>query len=94
MREKAKLILASSGKSLLENLPMILGFGIILFPERPLSNLTFAFGLFLAGFTGIIIAVRKEASFSLGSIRGKWAVVQGICFTLLLWVSALYIILR
>jgi len=50
-------------------------------------------GLFIAGFSGVIIAIRKEAPGSLVSIRGVPAVIIGIIGTLLFWSSAIIILL-
>ena len=93
MQEKTNVILKNILKSLLVMLPALIGSGIILLSNSPINDLIFAFGLFVAGFTGVIVAVRQEIPMSLGSTRGKWAVIQGIGFVILLWGSALLILL-
>jgi hypothetical protein len=93
MQEKTNIILKGILKSLLVMSPALFGFGIILFSQGPIDDVTFGFGLFVAGFTGVIVAVRKEIPISIGSTRRKWAVIQGIGFVALLWGSALLILL-
>jgi len=93
MQRKTNKILNGTVKNLLVTSPAILGFSIILFSKRPLSDITFSLGLILAAFTGVIIALRKEIPMSIGSVRGKAAVIQGMSFAILLWAAALYIFL-
>ncbi len=73
------------------SIPVVLGLGIIFVSRRPLSPHVLSIGFFLAGFTGVIVILRKESPMSIGSVRGKWAVVEGVIFTILCWGSALYI---
>jgi hypothetical protein len=94
MPEKTNMLLKGFLKNLLVTSPAILGFGIILFSKGRLSDMILSFSLFLAGFTGVIVAIRQEIPMSIGSIRGKWAVFQGVGFAILLWGSALYILFR
>jgi hypothetical protein len=70
--------------------PALLGFGIILASKGPLNSVVLSTGCFLAGITGIIIMVRKESPMSIGSVHGKWAVFEGLIFTILCWVAAFY----
>lgn len=90
---KTDMVLRGILKNLLVTSPALLGFSIILFSKGPVNDTTFSLGLFLAGFTGVIVALRREIPMSIGSIRGRWAVIQGIGFAILLWSSALLILL-
>jgi hypothetical protein len=93
MQHKTNIIVMGIVKTLLVMSPALLGFSIILFSKGPVDDLTFSLGLFLAGFTGVIVAIRKEIPSSLRSVRGKWAVIQGIGFVTVMWGSALYMFL-
>jgi len=79
-------------RSLLTILPTIIGFGIFLFGKGS-DRLTISLGLFISGFTGVIIVIRKEIPIPMGSIHGNRAVVEGFLFTCLLWAISLYIFL-
>ncbi len=94
MQNKANAILRKILQNLLITLPALLGFAILFFSQRPVNDMTFSLALFIAGFTGVIVAIRKEIPMSIGSIRGKWAVIQGGGVTILLWGSALFILLH
>lgn len=94
MQTRTKMILQGILKNLLVTSPALLGAAILFFSKGPINDMTFSFALFLAGFTGVIVAIRKEIPMSIGSIRGKWAVIQGVGVVILLWGSALYILLN
>jgi hypothetical protein len=87
---KYEMLLRGLALNLLVSLPALLGFGIILTTKGPLDSLRLAFCCFLTGFTGVIVMVRKESPTSIGTTRGKWAVVEGLIFTIILWVTAIY----
>jgi hypothetical protein len=88
-----KNIFRGMALSLLVNLPALLGFAIILFTKGPISTSRWALGFFLAGFTGVILIVRKESPTSLGAVRGTRAIVKGFVFTAMCWGIALYLFL-
>ena len=69
-------------KHFIYTLPILLGFMAF--------AISLSLGCFIAGFSGVIVAVKKEAPSGRGTIRGKWAVVPGILTTLLFWAGAAY----
>jgi hypothetical protein len=69
-------------KRFLYTLPIILGFMAF--------AISLSLGCFIAGFSGVIVAVKKEAPSGRGTVRGTWAVVSGILTTLLFWAGAAY----
>jgi hypothetical protein len=87
---KTTLVLQGMLLNLLVSLPALLGFGIILISKGPLSSVILSLGCFLAGFTGIIIILRRESPMSIGSVTGKWALLEGIVFTTFCWGISLY----
>jgi hypothetical protein len=74
--------------------PVFLMLAIIYFYNGPVSSLTWSLLFFLAGFSGVIIVVRKEIPMSFYSIQGKRAVVEGTLFTIFLWSLALYLLVE
>jgi hypothetical protein len=84
------LVLRGMLLNLLVSLPALFGFGIILISKGPLSSGVLMIGCLLAGFTGIIIILRKESPMSIGYVTGKWAVIEGIVFTIFCWGASLY----
>ena len=76
--------------SLLTFSPVLLALLILVISSGPLSNITLASVSFLAGCSGVIVAIRKEIPMSLGSIKGKSAVVQGVGLTIVCWLFAVY----
>lgn len=79
--------------TLLTYAPALLGTGIILSSKGPLTGPVLSLGAFLIGFSGVIIIVRKESPSSIRPVRGKWAVIQGIIFTVLFWGFALFFLI-
>ena len=71
--------------------PALLGLGIILMSKGPLNSHVLSVSFFLAGFTGIIIMIRKESPVSIGSVRGRGVVFEGLVFTIICWGIALYV---
>jgi len=71
--------------------PALLGLGMILLSKGPLNPYVLSTSFFLAGFTGIIIIIRKESQMSIGSVHGKWAVFEGLVFTIVCWGIAVYV---
>src|ERR1700690_887072 len=49
---------------------------------------------FVAGFSGVIVAVKREVPTGLYSIRGWRAAVEGIIFTIICWGLALVLLLH
>lgn len=45
---------------------------------------------FIMGFSGVIVAVKREMPTGFGSITGPFATVLGIVFTIILWGAALF----
>ena len=66
-------------------LPFLIGGGIVLLIGGLDNFLLTSLGYFLAGFSGIIMIIRKESPTSRILIRGKWAIISGTIFTLLCW---------
>ena len=46
---------------------------------------------FIAGFSGVIVAVKHEMPTRFGSITGPFATVLGIIFTMILWGAAFFL---
>jgi uncharacterized membrane protein YccC len=78
--------------NVLVSLPAILGIAMILASKGPLNRTLLSASFFLAGFTGVIVMIRKESPTSIGGIRGKWAVVEGLIFTIICWGIAAYLL--
>jgi len=70
-------------------LPFLIGFGIVLSIRKPDEFLLRSLGYFLAGFSGVIMIIRKESPTSRRIIRGRWAILSGIIFTMLWWGGSL-----
>jgi hypothetical protein len=87
---KRENVLKRALLSLLVYAPALLGSGIILSSKGPLTGSILGPGCFLAGFSGIIMIVRRESPSSIGSLRGKWAVVEGVILTAIFWIAGLY----
>jgi hypothetical protein len=87
---KQKWVLEGFLLSLLVGFPAIIGFGIILMSRGTLNPNTLSLGCFLAGFSGVIVVIRKEAPTSIIRIRGIWAIIEGILFTLLCWGASIF----
>ena len=69
--------------------PALLALGIILVSQNSLSSQKLGLCFFMAGFTGLIVVIRKESPISIVSFTGKWAVWEGALFTLICWGVAL-----
>lgn len=69
--------------------PALLALGIILVSQSSLNPQKLGLCFFIAGFTGLIVVIRKESPMSIGSLRGKWAVWEGALFTIICWGLAL-----
>jgi len=89
MNKRSKYVLMNYLYSLIVYLPMLIGAGIILSTKGPLSSFRAAIGFFIAGFTGIVMIIRKESPMALGIIRGKGPMIGGIIVTTLCWFAAL-----
>jgi len=70
--------------------PALLALWILFMSSGPLSKATLALIFFIAGCTGVIIAIRREIPMSLQSLKGKSAVIQGISLTITCWLIAIY----
>lgn len=71
-------------------LPFLIGAWIFLSIREPQKYFLHSFSMFIAGFSGVIMIIRKESPTSRKIIRGKWAVFSGVIFTILLWGFSLY----
>ena len=87
-----KLVLNGMLKSFLTSLPILIAFAVIILSNHP-SRATFSLAAFIAGFSGVIIIIRKEVPSSFASIRGVPAVIIGIIGTLLFWTCSVIILL-
>ena len=85
-----KAIMKRMGLSLLTFSPVFLALLILSMTSGPLSKTTLTLISFLIGCSGVIIAIRKEIPMSLGSIKGKSAVFQGVSLTIVCWLFAVY----
>lgn len=90
--DKKKMVQNGMLKSFLTSLPILIACGMIFLPKHP-SDLTFALAAFIAGFSGVIITIRKEVPSSFVSIHGVPAVIIGIIGTILFWLSSIIILL-
>jgi len=74
-------------------LPFVIGL-IIIFSSKGLNSPNlFSLACFVSGFSGVIIAVRREIPVGLSVISGPRALIEGILVTLLCWGGGLYIFL-
>src|SRR4030095_2677945 len=87
-----KLLLNGLLKSFLTTLPIFVAFGVIALSSHPTSAV-FSLSAFIAGFSGVIIAIRKEIPSSFRSIRGMPALITGIGVTVLCWVYSIILLL-
>ena len=71
--------------------PIALAFLLLLAMDKVIPNIRFGLFAFLSGFTGVIIVIRREVPMSLGSIKGKPAVIQGAVIIILYWLAAIYL---
>lgn len=71
--------------------PIALAFLLLLAMDKVIPNTRFGLFAFLSGFTGVIIVIRREVPMSLGSIKGKPAVIQGAVIIILYWLAAIYL---
>ena len=81
-RKMEKEMIQGVWKGFLYGLPVLLGFMAF--------AISISLGSFIAGFTGVIVAIKKEAPSGRGGIRGTWAVVLGILVTIFFWSLAAY----
>jgi hypothetical protein len=82
-------IFRGSFLNVLVSSPVLIALGIILVSRGSLSPQKLGLCFFIAGFTGLIVVIRKESPMAIGSIRGKWAVWEGALFTAICWGLAL-----
>jgi len=78
--EQTRYIVQGLILSLLTWLPLFIGFIIMTLTVDINSLLGFRLGSFIAGFSGVIIILRKEIPYSLGRIQGKRAIIEGAFF--------------
>ncbi len=52
--------------------------------------LGFSLAAFLAGFSGVVTVIRKEIPMTVRSVTGRSAVIQGVIFTIINWLFAIY----
>jgi hypothetical protein len=76
--------------NLMVSSPAIIALGLILATQGSLTSQRLGLSFFLAGFTGVIVIIRKESPMSIGSLRGKSAIWLGVLFTAVCWGLALY----
>lgn len=69
-------------KSFLYFSPVLIGFMMF--------AVSLSLGCFIAGFSGVIVAVKQEAPSGRGTIRGKWAIALGVIYALFFWAMAAY----
>jgi hypothetical protein len=72
-------------KSFLFYLPILLGFMA--------WALSISLGCFIAGFTGIIMLIKKESPSGIATVRGKSAIIIGILITSFFWTGAVFFFL-
>ena len=89
--EQTKFILQGLWLSFLTFLPAFIGLAIITLTINSMGDLGFSLGSFVAGFTGVIIILRKEIPTALNRIKGTRAIVEGILITVLLWGAAIFV---
>ncbi len=72
--------------NLLNFLPLLLAIFLPLIFLRGVDReIRMSLVLFLAGFSGVVTVFRKEIPMTLGSVKGKWAVIQGAAFMIFCW---------
>jgi hypothetical protein len=91
--ERNKRLLRGSLLEVLTFSPIFLGLGVFFFLQGLLpSSSLYSLMSFIAGFSGVIIVIRKEVPSPFWTVRGTAAVLQGIAFTIICWGGALYIL--
>jgi hypothetical protein len=92
-KKRSRVFAARILRSLLMNSPVFVAALIFFLFGRNGNLIILSFAAFIAGFHGIFVILRKEVpSISYGSIQGRPAVILGIVFTLLMWVSSLVVL--
>jgi len=78
--------------SVLTYSPAIVGLALMfLLVGHVPTTLLFSLATFVAGFSGVIILIRKEVPSSLWTIRGRGAILRGIGWVIVCWGAALYL---
>ncbi len=72
-------------KSWLYGLPVLLGFMAM--------AVSISLGAFIMGFSGVLMAVKKEMPSGRGTVRGPIAVVVGVLMTIMFWGLAIFFFL-
>lgn len=90
--ERTKFILQGLWLSFLTFLPAFIGLAIIILTINKMAGVGFSLGSFVAGFTGVIIILRKEIPTVLNRIQGTRAVIEGTLITVLLWGAAIFVL--
>lgn len=78
--------------NLAAGIPFFIGGGMILLTKGSLISTKTGIACFIMGFTGVIIIIRKKGVGTLAQSSGKVAVIEGIIFTSICWVSAIVLI--
>lgn len=84
-RELEKEMIKNVWKSWVIYSPFLFGFMAL--------AISLSLGFFIVGFTGVIVAVRKEMPSGWGTIRGPMAIVVGVLTTILFWGLAVFFFL-
>lgn len=74
----------------LTSLPAIIGGAMFLSVSESLTPFRSSLSFFVAGLSGIIIVIRKESPTSVFTIRGNFAVLEGVVFTIVCWGLSVY----
>jgi len=75
-------------------LPVGIGVVLLILTVNMLGIFSCSLALFVAGFSGLIVLVRKEIPTALGRIRRKRAVVEGIMLIVLFWGIAIFLLVE
>jgi hypothetical protein len=73
--------------------PMLAALAIIFWSKRPVRPFIFSLSFFIAGFTGLIVIIRREIPMIFNTISGLQAIIEGGIVTIFCWGVAIYIYL-
>ncbi len=98
-RDLERKIMNAYWKSLLNQLitflPVFVSLGLLIVSaalwKGPVPHVLITSSIFIAGFAEVIIIIKREIPLIYYSITGVQAVGEGIIFTLICWVAALYL---
>ncbi len=87
-----KIFINSASKQILTYVPLFAGLGILVLSPVG-GSIVLSLSFFIAGFTGMIVILRREIPVFFYTITGRKAVIEGAIFVACCWVFAIYTLL-